>query len=195
MGNSQTRKQNKQTNNTHNSYHNNNNNNNERNNNNVNNENCGPTGLYDSCEWDQKIITRLIIDKKLAPRHKGTSAESPDSEECPICFLNYTIFNNVNCCNNYICTECYLQVKSPKEKTICPFCNNPNFAVTFNPAKRKVSSTSVTTPPASPPSNDSSPLLRASPSTSSENELNIVKTPPPVSLKAPAVMSAEDRKN
>lgn len=51
--------------------------------------------LYPTCEWDQKIITRLINDKKLAPRHKGTQVEQPETEECPICFL-VSIFEYVS---------------------------------------------------------------------------------------------------
>jgi hypothetical protein len=50
--------------------------------------------------------------------------------ECPICFLQYTQVNVATCCAAPICTECYLQVHPPKEKSVtCPFCNNPTFDV------------------------------------------------------------------
>ncbi len=46
-----------------------------------------PTGLYPSCEWDEKVVKKLILKKKLAPRFVGSEVSSVDTEECPICML------------------------------------------------------------------------------------------------------------
>jgi len=43
--------------------------------------------LYESCAWDERTINKLILEKKLAPRFKGTEDERENAEECPICFL------------------------------------------------------------------------------------------------------------
>jgi hypothetical protein len=49
-----------------------------------------PTDLYESCPWDTKARRRFIFDGTLAPIVKGSeeARESPEYEECPICFLN-----------------------------------------------------------------------------------------------------------
>lgn len=49
--------------------------------------------------------------------------------ECPICFLNYSEVNVTKCCQAVLCTECYLQVHPQREKSVCPFCNNPKLSV------------------------------------------------------------------
>jgi hypothetical protein len=47
-----------------------------------------PTGLYPSCNWDLKTIRKLIIEKKLAPFYPGREEkDSPELDECPICFM------------------------------------------------------------------------------------------------------------
>lgn len=86
---------------------------------------CQPSGLYVSCAWDYKHIRRLIGDGKLAARCKGTEeVQNEGDRECPICFFNYSAINETKCCQANICTECYLQVRDPKEpSTACPFCN------------------------------------------------------------------------
>lgn len=99
---------------------------------------CEPTGLYESCQWSTRAVSRQIVAKKLAPRYKGTE-EAADSgvgsSECPICFLYYTELNHVTCCKNDICTECYLQVKLPDGfgPSSCPFCNSPTLAAVYTP--------------------------------------------------------------
>ena len=45
------------------------------------------TGLYPTCEWDDKAVKKLINKKKIAPRYPGREDAAPDMEECPICFL------------------------------------------------------------------------------------------------------------
>ena len=46
-----------------------------------------PTGLYPTCEWDEKTVKKLINKKKVAPRYPGREEPGPDLDECPICFL------------------------------------------------------------------------------------------------------------
>lgn len=60
-----------------------------------------------------------------------------DLEECPICFLHYPSLNRSKCCSKGICTECFLQMKSPhvSRPTQCPFCKTPNYAVEYRGAK------------------------------------------------------------
>lgn len=88
--------------------------------------------LYPNCAWDDKQIRRLIGDGKLAARLKGTEVRRAETEtECPICFLNYAQVNKTKCCQASLCTECYLQVRPPKEKIVCPFCHSANLAVTL----------------------------------------------------------------
>ena len=86
-----------------------------------------------------------------------------DASECPICFLYYPPYlNKTRCCNQAICSECFVQIKRPdphppehtdpssqppaaddpsldpeaalvSEPAACPFCVQPEFGVTFDP--------------------------------------------------------------
>jgi len=55
--------------------------------------------------------------------------------ECPICFLYYPRnINYTRCCDQPICTECFIQIKrtfSNPEPTCCPYCVQPNFGVIY----------------------------------------------------------------
>jgi hypothetical protein len=83
--------------------------------------------------------------------------------ECPICFLYYPPYlNKTRCCDQPICSECFVQIKRPdphppehgepvsptasgtspqavedgalvSEPAACPFCVQPEFGVTFEP--------------------------------------------------------------
>ncbi|MGB1598478.1 MAG: hypothetical protein ACPIOQ_37330 [Promethearchaeia archaeon] len=93
-----------------------------------------PTGLYATCEWDDKAVKKLIQKKKVAPRYPGREDAGPDLDECPICFLWYPGgLNRSKCCKQPICTECYLQFKKPnsQKQVTCPFCNALNYAVKY----------------------------------------------------------------
>ena len=87
-----------------------------------------------------------------------------DASECPICFLYYPPYlNRTRCCDQPICSECFVQIKRPdphppehadpsapprppeemandadqslvSEPSACPFCVQPEFGVTFDPA-------------------------------------------------------------
>jgi hypothetical protein len=98
--------------------------------------------LYKTCQWEDKVLRRLIGDGKLASRKTTTSTTTPTSTaaggapsslasitaasswECPICFCNYDEINRTICCEKEICTECYLQLKPPQKNinVPCPFC-------------------------------------------------------------------------
>ncbi|EKX51427.1 hypothetical protein GUITHDRAFT_65890 [Guillardia theta CCMP2712] len=64
-----------------------------------------PTGLYPTCDWDEKTVKKLINKKKVAPRYPGREEPGPDLDECPICFLWYPGgLNRSKCCKKPICT-------------------------------------------------------------------------------------------
>ncbi|KAI9262159.1 hypothetical protein BDA99DRAFT_537504 [Phascolomyces articulosus] len=85
--------------------------------------------------------------------------------ECPICFLYYpSNINHSRCCDQPICTECFLQIKRPIETpslpAACPFCMEDNFGVIYEaPAwsdrSRSCSSSSSSSPQSSSPTNRS----------------------------------------
>jgi len=97
---------------------------------------CKPSGLYPSCpNWEPRQIRRLVADGKLASRLVGSDGETclhstTADQECPICFLFYSEINTANCCKAAICTECYLQLQTPKMTNACPFCNGEGMMVT-----------------------------------------------------------------
>jgi len=96
-----------------------------------------PTGLYQGCAWENKVIKRLVINKKVAPLYPGKEESSltladMDHEECPICFLYYPGgLNRAQCCKKGICTECFFQIRKPNIAASCPFCNKAEFSVIF----------------------------------------------------------------
>ncbi|CAN0293486.1 unnamed protein product, partial [Ectocarpus fasciculatus] len=84
---------------------------------------CKPTGLYETCPWEERVVRRWIMDGQVAPRYPGADApsfgpgkeapgggEQQQTEECPICFMHYHGVNRTTCCAKPLCTECYLQV-------------------------------------------------------------------------------------
>ncbi|KAH8599059.1 hypothetical protein B0O99DRAFT_683779 [Bisporella sp. PMI_857] len=87
-----------------------------------------------------------------------------DAMECPICFLNYPPYlNKTRCCDQPICSECFVQIKRPdphppehehndpsnpnpqpadtlveaeslvSEPAQCPYCQQAEFGVTYEP--------------------------------------------------------------
>eukprot|EP00002_Diphylleia_rotans_P003464 TRINITY_DN1236_c0_g1_i4.p1 TRINITY_DN1236_c0_g1~~TRINITY_DN1236_c0_g1_i4.p1 ORF type:complete len:584 (-),score=136.92 TRINITY_DN1236_c0_g1_i4:321-2072(-) len=92
-----------------------------------------PSGLYEGSQWDEKVVKRMILDRKLAPRYPGSDSLQPDLEECPICLLYYPGgLNRSKCCKKPICTECFLQVKNPNSaRAQCPFCMRLGYTVSF----------------------------------------------------------------
>ncbi|KUI69995.1 Protein sip-5 [Cytospora mali] len=82
-----------------------------------------------------------------------------DGSECPICFLYYPPYlNHTRCCDQPICSECFVQIKRPdphfpeghgdqenpnadpeeeaglliSEPAQCPYCQQPEFGVTYD---------------------------------------------------------------
>ncbi|KAK2460570.1 hypothetical protein APHAL10511_007040 [Amanita phalloides] len=62
--------------------------------------------------------------------------------ECPICFLYYPPnINHSRCCDQAICTECFVQIKRNEpttthlvsEPAACPYCVQENFGVVYTP--------------------------------------------------------------
>ncbi|CAG8707761.1 9396_t:CDS:2, partial [Funneliformis caledonium] len=80
---------------------------------------------------------------KEVPTSKSLEAQLyKGAVECPICFLYYP--RNINysrCCDQPICTECFVQIKRPESGTlsannspaVCPFCVQPNFGICYKP--------------------------------------------------------------
>ncbi|KAK5654332.1 hypothetical protein OQA88_7510 [Cercophora sp. LCS_1] len=82
-----------------------------------------------------------------------------EADECPICFLSYPPYlNHTRCCDQAICSECFVQIKRPdphfpeghnendpnhnpeesagllvSEPACCPYCTQPDFGVTYDP--------------------------------------------------------------
>ncbi|KAI8877897.1 hypothetical protein K501DRAFT_288152 [Backusella circina FSU 941] len=59
-----------------------------------------------------------------------------DAVECPICFLYYPANTNYSrCCDQPICTECFVQihrpVETPMEPATCPFCMQENYGIVY----------------------------------------------------------------
>ncbi|KAI9315372.1 hypothetical protein BX666DRAFT_394915 [Dichotomocladium elegans] len=70
--------------------------------------------------------------------------------ECPICFLYYPQnINHSRCCDQPVCTECFLQIKrhddSLSEPATCPFCLEDNFGVVYTPPSWSEARTANTT--------------------------------------------------
>ncbi|WEW59032.1 SNF1-interacting protein [Emydomyces testavorans] len=104
--------------------------------------------------------------------------------ECPICFLYYPPYlNKTRCCDQPICSECFVQIKRPdphppehdpnssenarpdepdgqlvSEPAACPFCVQPEFGVTYSPPpfRRGLAYASNVTAPALPDSSAAS---------------------------------------
>jgi len=74
---------------------------------------------------------------KVEPEHPLYSKEEffKYPIECPICFLYYPRnINYTRCCDQPICTECFIQIKrtfSNPEPTCCPYCVQSNFGVIY----------------------------------------------------------------
>ena len=82
-----------------------------------------------SNEWDADAVAALVKSGKLAPPTQGEDDPTTKAtEECPICFLYFPTMNSSKCCNQSICTSCYLQVRPQEGKTECPFCSVEDFA-------------------------------------------------------------------
>jgi len=80
--------------------------------------------------------------KMKAQERLDEAAMYKKASECPICFLYYPpLINTSRCCDQPICTECFVQIKRAdptttnliSEPAACPYCVEPNFGVTYIP--------------------------------------------------------------
>ncbi|CAE6355533.1 Protein SIP5 [Phaeosphaeria nodorum SN15] [Rhizoctonia solani] len=163
-----------------------------------------PQGIYTGAQdWNQELVGKLIVDRKLAPFYRPLEDYEPDWDdetilrnrklksgedslpppmtlpvsgpvvfsgkgstkgkgvadrreqqrmseaevyrnaiECPICFMYYPPnINRSRCCDQAICTECFVQIKRSEpttthlvsEPAACPYCVQENFGVTYEP--------------------------------------------------------------
>ncbi|KAJ5628330.1 hypothetical protein N7490_010558 [Penicillium lividum] len=127
-----------------------------------------------------------------------------EASECPICFLYYPPYlNRTRCCDQPICSECFVQIKRPEphppehgepeanppstegpraeeaesqlvsEPSACPFCVQPEFGVTYAMPPFRRGLTYVADPSARPSPHITSPVS----STSSLASANLAPIP------------------
>ncbi|KAF2016198.1 hypothetical protein BU24DRAFT_462379 [Aaosphaeria arxii CBS 175.79] len=119
------------------------------------------TGSRNSSQTD---MTPQEIQLPKDPHVNGQRIEAflyKNASECPICFLYYPPYlNKTRCCDQPICSECFVQIKRPdphppehhgdegesappadsqednqlvSEPAACPFCVQPEFGITYDP--------------------------------------------------------------
>ncbi|KAF2655884.1 hypothetical protein K491DRAFT_715882 [Lophiostoma macrostomum CBS 122681] len=112
----------------------------------------------------QTEMTPQEIQLPKDPHVNGQRIEAflyKNASECPICFMYYPPYlNKTRCCDQPICSECFVQIKRPdphppehhdppdpnappadsnedgllvSEVAACPFCVQPEFGVTYEP--------------------------------------------------------------
>ncbi len=91
--------------------------------------------------------------KSLAPKD-AFGEDNDENYECCICFVNYVAINHTNCCNERICTNCYLLISSRNQlnsgkvvlmtKSMCPFCSKKSFSVVYRSLRNDDPSNSET---------------------------------------------------
>ncbi|KAI9267107.1 hypothetical protein EDC94DRAFT_602298 [Helicostylum pulchrum] len=83
--------------------------------------------------YDPLLERKKICLEKMKQREKILYN---DAVECPICFLYYPAnINFSRCCDQPICTECFVQIHRPLETpslpATCPFCMEDNYGVIY----------------------------------------------------------------
>ncbi|GAA5810393.1 hypothetical protein MFLAVUS_003814 [Mucor flavus] len=83
--------------------------------------------------YDPFLERKRICLEKMKQREKMLYN---DAVECPICFLYYPAnINFSRCCDQPICTECFVQIHRPLETpslpATCPFCMEDNYGVIY----------------------------------------------------------------
>ncbi|KAI9308491.1 hypothetical protein BJ944DRAFT_260149 [Cunninghamella echinulata] len=100
-------------------------------------ERSSSTSKNAGCQYSKFALTAKRMSLFLA-KHTPENIQNyvlyKDSVECPICFLFYPPFiNRTRCCDKFICTECFLQLKrsvdAPSLTIPCPFCLQPNLGI------------------------------------------------------------------
>ena len=77
--------------------------------------------------------------------------------------------NEVSCCHQIICTDCYCALCASKSEVLCPYCSNNSFTATYTADSSSLNATpSCSSSPSSkrsshdaPPKSCSSPLIKA----------------------------------
>ncbi|KAI9486394.1 MAG: hypothetical protein EXX96DRAFT_614225 [Benjaminiella poitrasii] len=88
-----------------------------------------------STSYDPYLERKKAYADKMKQREKMLYN---DAVECPICFLYYPAnINYSRCCDQPICTECFVQIHRPIETpsvpATCPFCMQENYGVLYEP--------------------------------------------------------------
>ncbi|KAF2872190.1 hypothetical protein BDV95DRAFT_628588 [Massariosphaeria phaeospora] len=149
----------------------------------------------------QSDMTPQEIQLPKDPHVNGQRTEAflyKNASECPICFLYYPPYlNKTRCCDQSICSECFVQIKRPdphppehhdptdpnaptepqedgtlvSEPSTCPFCKMPEFGVTYEspPFRRGLAYTNQ----------GHHPLANAASAMSSTSSLHSQGLPPP----------------
>ncbi|KAJ3305180.1 SNF1-interacting protein [Kappamyces sp. JEL0829] len=85
----------------------------------------------------EEILGTAQINDAFKPKASGLSLAVFPLLECPICFMSYPKnFNYTRCCDQPICTDCFLQIKRPEqtfEPAPCPYCVTPHFGIVYHP--------------------------------------------------------------
>jgi len=152
--------------------------------------------VYPTCNWDEKHIVRMESQKLIGPRQEPSPAleDICGTYECGICFNAFKgVLNQLTCCKYEICTECYLQLRTPPENvakpdfvrperpSLCPYCRASEFEVIYPPGKiaSKICTTKhdETKTPKAKVKEESVPSLRAN-STEALRRAGIPESPP-----------------
>ncbi|KAJ3373603.1 SNF1-interacting protein [Allomyces arbusculus] len=137
-------------------------------------------------------------DTEDVARVKAWMARVGGAIECPICFL-FTAqnINRSKCCDQPICTECFVQIKRPDatNPADCPYCAMPGFAVYYTPPNPTplpavLSAPAATEPIAVPTSSSSSHLAAPEPWPSTTSAHSLGATDLSVSPRATLTVTA-----
>ena len=75
---------------------------------------------------DERVLRRMVLERRLAPFYRGDDEPTDDMEECPICMLNYPGgLNRSSCCQQGICSECFLQIYPRANKPVKSVADPP----------------------------------------------------------------------
>ncbi|CAD6961667.1 unnamed protein product [Tilletia controversa] len=100
-----------------------------------------PQGGYTAAQdYDHTIVQRCIHERKLAPFYKSFDDDQPDAQSIADAYSHLSHFTR--CCEQPICTECFVQIKRAdpnhtnppsSEPATCPYCMEANFGVVYRP--------------------------------------------------------------
>ncbi|CEP18645.1 hypothetical protein [Parasitella parasitica] len=93
------------------------------------------SGSQKDASYDPYLERKKAFVEKMKHREKMLYN---DAVECPICFLYYPAnINYSRCCDQPICTECFVQIHRPIETpsvpATCPYCMQENYGILYEP--------------------------------------------------------------